>query len=478
MTAPLEPQPLEPQPPTTPGSAVEIAEPTAGFRSWARRAEIDRAVVFAATSRVWILLAAPITFILIARELTAVEQGFYFTFASLLALQTFVELGFYNVIVSVASHEWAHLELDEDGRITGDPDARSRLVSLGRLVFKWYAVAAALFVAVVGVAGYAFLSHGADAGVAWRGPWFALVIFTGFLLWTLPFISLLEGCNEVEVVNRFRTSQVIIASLALWITVLAGGGLWAAAVGVAVNAVRDVYLIVRRYRNFFAAFLTPPAGPTISWRQEILPMQWRIGISGTVNYFANYLLTPVMFAAQGPVVAGRMGLTVAAVNGLQNVSAAWMQTKSARFGMLVARRSWEALDGMFRRALGATTVALFAGALCFLAAIVLLNVADVPIADRALSPFPTAMLLVAALLGHISFSQSTYLRAHKREPMVVVSVASSLAIGAAVWLLGSRYGPSGAAAGYLAVWVIAVVWGHTIWRRCRLAWHGDGAATS
>jgi hypothetical protein len=38
--------------------------------------------------------------------LTAVEQGFYYTFGSVLALQVFVKLGLVTVIVQMASHEW------------------------------------------------------------------------------------------------------------------------------------------------------------------------------------------------------------------------------------------------------------------------------------------------------------------------------------------------------------------------------------
>ena len=97
---------------------------------------VDRAIAYALLSKLWLLFAGPITLYLISLYLTPEMQGFYYTFLSLVALQVFIELGFYVVITQFASHEWAHLSFDDSGSIIGDPAALSRLVSLGRLVFK------------------------------------------------------------------------------------------------------------------------------------------------------------------------------------------------------------------------------------------------------------------------------------------------------------------------------------------------------
>lgn len=440
-------------------------------RAWMLRAEIDQAVIYGSLSRVWLLAAAPVTFFLIARYLSLEVQGFYFTFASLVALQSFLELGFYIVIMHVASHEWASLEIGPEGWITGDPDALSRLVSLGRLIFKWYAVVSGVFVLIVGSVGFVLFSQRSVGGVDWVGPWFALVVLAALSLWALPFLSLLEGCNQVDTVNRFRLSQAIIGNAALWGTIAIGGGLWAVAVGMAANVLRDVYLLGFRYRRFFAHFVHRPTGPRIDWRTELWPMQWRLGVSGTVNYFANHLINPVMFLYFGAAVAGRTGMTLAAVSGLRSLGAAWMQAKAPKFGMLVARREYPALDRLYTLAVRGSVGIVVLGGFAFWGFVTALDVGGHSFADRVLGPLPTALLLLAAVFGQISVGQSSYLRAHKRDPMVVLSVTSSLAIGLLVWLAGGRYGPTGAAVGYAVVWFLVVVWGHVIWSRCRLAWH-------
>jgi O-antigen/teichoic acid export membrane protein len=434
---------------------------------------IDRAVVFGVATRVWQLLAAPVTLFLIARHVSPELQGFYYTFGSLLALQSFVELGFYNVILNVASHEWSALRLDAHGSIVGSVDARSRLISLGRLVFGWYAVASLLFVVGVWAAGYVFFGHHPVQGVAWKGPWAAVVCFTGLLLWALPFNSLLEGCNQVETIQRLRLSQALLSSVALWIALVSGAGLWALVVAAAVNVLRDAWLLLVQYRRFFTPFIVRPDGPVLEWQRDLWPMQWRLALSGVVNYFAFSLFNPVMFQYKGAVVAGQMGMTLAMVYGLQSLGVAMLSPKIPTFGMLIARRDFRALDRLWLRTSVVSLLVCLAGGAAVWTAIWLLRAAGAPIAGRLLAPGPAALLLAGMLLMQVSQCETAYLRAHKQEPIVVLSVTSSLAIGLLVWLLGSRYGPTGAAAGYAAVAAVAVVWETAIWARCRAVWHAD-----
>ena len=144
--------------------------------------EIDRAVFYVLLLRGWQFLVGPITAVLIGSFFTPDVQGYFYTFASLLALQSFLELGFHVVILNVASHEWAKLRIAESGRIVGDEQAHSRLVSLGRLIAKWYAVASTLFVFAVGAAGIAFFYGSPLPMGEWIWPWCTLVALTGISL--------------------------------------------------------------------------------------------------------------------------------------------------------------------------------------------------------------------------------------------------------------------------------------------------------
>ena len=93
------------------------------LRRFVNRLEVDQAVFYSLCLRGWQFLAGPVSVVLIGLFFTPETQGFYYTFASLMALQTFFELGFSIVVINVSSHEWLRLRLDEGGRIVGDADA-------------------------------------------------------------------------------------------------------------------------------------------------------------------------------------------------------------------------------------------------------------------------------------------------------------------------------------------------------------------
>lgn len=443
-----------------------------GLRSFLARLEIDEAVVFALLTRGWQAMAGLVSVLLIARFFSPETQGFYYTFASLLALQSFVELGFYLVIVNIVSHEWAKLGLDNTGRIAGDPSALSRLASVGRFIFKWYAVASVVFIVGVGLAGYVFFSQSLHPGVQWQAPWLSVVVLTGLILWTLPFHSLLEGCNQVASVNRFRLVQAGLASVALWLTVGLGGGLWATVASAGVTLSSALYFLLVRYHRFFEPFVKLSTGSRVHWRTEIWPMQWRLALQGLVSYFMFSLFNPVMFHYHGAIVAGRMGMTWQLVNMLQALALVWVQTKVPRFGMLIARRDYASLDRLWWRTSLVSFLFISGGAGVVWFLVYLLDVTQLPLAERLLKPLPTGLFLLGLILSQITQCLAAYLRAHKKEPLVVVGTVSGVTVGFLVWILGRRYGPTGAAAAYLGVLsLVSLPLVTLIWYRCRANWH-------
>jgi hypothetical protein len=441
------------------------------------RLEINRAVGFVLLARGWQLLAGPATVLLLAHHFSKAEQGYYYTFFSLIALQTFVELGLYNVVTNLSSHEWAHLSLDADGRIAGDERALSRLVSLGRFIFKWYAAASATFALCVGIGGYIFLSSRADPDISWQAPWITLVTLTGLILWALPFNALLEGCGQIEQMNRFRLTQALIGSAALWLTIALDGGLWAVVASMGVALLRDVYLLLIRYRRFFEPFFRPPANESINWKTEIWPLQWRLAAQGLFSYFLVHLYTPVLFKFQGPEVAGQMGMTMQIVGALQGIAMIWVQTNVPRYGLMVARKEYDALDRVWWRTSLVSLGVMAAGCLSAWLAIYVLNyvwqpsLGSIPLSERFLLPLPAAILFASTTLTHTISCQAAYLRAFKREPFLVSGLVTGAINGGLVLLLAYWYGATGATAANLIVTAgVSVPWITLIWLHGRKHW--------
>ncbi len=434
---------------------------------------VDRAVVFVLLARAWRLPAAVVTVILITRYLTAELQGFYYTFSSVLAFGVFLELGFSLVIVNVAGHEWAHLRLDREGRVVGDPAALSRLVSLGRLAFRWYAAGAVLFFVLIASAGLIFFSRQSHPGVSWAGPWTLLALFSAMSFSMVSVNSLLEGCNQVAQVNRFRLYQAVATNLVLWTGLNLGAELWVLPLSAATGLLSNLYFCVAHYGKFFDAFRRVPTGQGISWREEVWPMQWRVAVGGVTSYFAFFLFNPIMFHYHGPVVAGRMGMTREAITVLEQTAMAWVSTKVPTYGMLISRKQYADLDRLWQRCSLVSLGVIVVGSGGLLALVYALNALEISLAGRLLPLLPTGVFLAASFFTQISQCLTGYLRAHKQEPIMALTVTTGLSIGLAVWVLGSHYGPIGAAVGSLGIWVISVIWERSIWTRCRAEWHAD-----
>jgi O-antigen/teichoic acid export membrane protein len=194
-------------------------------------------------------------------------------------------------------------------------------------------------------------------------------------------------------------------------------------------------------------------------------------VSWVFGYFAFSLFNPVLFHYHGPVVAGQMGMTWTLTTGLQAFAMAWLQPKIPLFGMLIAKKDYAALDRAFFRSSATALVITALGAAVLWSAVAGLYLIEHPLARRMLPPLPTGLFVLAVMLMQVASCQSAYLRAHKKEPLVVVSAVFGLAVGVLVWLLGSRSGALGAAIGYLCAVVLAVVWETAIWLRYRAEWH-------
>ncbi len=392
------------------------------------------------------------TVLLIVRFLTPVEQGYYYTLLSLVALQTIFELGFSFVILQMAAHESVHLTFHPDGRIEGDPVAHARLASVLQKTVRWYLGAGMVLMFVLLPLGIFFFSkHAQSAGeVAWHGPWMFVVIATAVMFTLDPLFSFLEGCGQVRQVAGMRFRQGIAAMVVPWSVLIAGHGLFApGAVNTGYALVGITFLWSRR-KLLIGLLKYGKNENGVSWRKEIWPFQWQIAVSYLCAYFTTQVLTPILFAYRGPIEAGRMGMSMSIAGYLWLVVIAWMSTKASPFGQLIARGEFEKLDGIFFRTLR-QSLALLAGlvAVC-MAGLIAVQYVYPKLASRMVSPQLFALLLLTAMSVFVVQSMAIYLRAHKSEPFLWQSLVVAAMTCGGAFAMVPHWGVEGAAATYFA----------------------------
>lgn len=435
---------------------------------------IDRAIVYALAGRGWGLFSGVVTLLLVVRFLTPDEQGYYYTFASLLAMQILFELGMSYVVMQFASHEMAYLSWTDKGIIEGDAQAKNRLRSLLLLMTKWYGAIAVMIVAVILPVGWIFFSviH-PQAVVNWQPAWIWLVLAAATNIFFLPLLALLEGCGQITEVARLRMYQNITGSLAAWALLMSGGGLLAMPAMNTGLAVTILIWLWRTKRIFFKDLFAHETneGIGISWKTEIWPFQWKIALSWLSGYFIFQLFTPVLFAYRGAIEAGQVGISFSIANALMSIAMAWMNTQAPKFGTLVSKQDYDILDKIFSITLSRSfaVMAVLAIALCLTNYYA--HVENIQFASRILAPLPFALLMLATLLNYITYAQSTYLRAHKEDPFLLISLISAGLIAVLTLVFGKEYGAVGVMSGYLSVCtVIGFGWGSKIFLSKRHEW--------
>ncbi len=430
----------------------------------------DSAVGYSVVNTIWGTVAGIVTIPLILSCFTPELQGYFYTFRSILGVQTLIVLGLGQVIQQFASHEMARIRIDAGGGFGGDPVALSRLADLRRFAVCWYSGITLATIVGMGWGGYWFISRFARSSVPvafdWVGPWFALSVITGVYLFISPALVFLDSVDRVAEAQKLRLFADLFERVALWSVILAGGRLWVFFISRLVGvAVMMVQLIGRRRTIFRSLFRLTPSG-RLNWKREILPLQWRYAVTSLAGYVNFSLLNPILFAVDGPETAGRMGMTWSVLSVLWGACFAIVSTKMPRMSMAASRAEHAGVDRIFRRIALQSSLVLITGVLFVCLGIGWLG-AWSRMADRFL-PLPATLVLGSAIvLHHLRNAMMSYIRAYKLEPFWVLGVLEIVLAGWILPVSGRMGGATGISLGFACIALIQAAAALVVYLRVR-----------
>lgn len=441
---------------------------------------VDKAIAYSSSARVVQAFTGVGSVFFISTFLTGVEQGFYFTFGSILALQIFFELGLTGIMTQYVAHEVSHLSLDENGEFQGESRFKSRLASLIQFCAKWYfvlAIIVSLFLLIVGFVYFSKFGDSQSENVSWRIPWIIICIATAIKFFQSPFNSILQGLGFVKDTSQITFWQQIILPTFTWIGLAMGLKLYVTGIGYFLSVLVWFFFVFKKklFRILVNLFKTQ-VSEKVSYMKEIFPYQWRIALSWISGYFIFQLFNPVLFATEGAVVAGQMGMTMTALSAVQSFSMSWLGTKVPLYSQLIARKEYQTLDGIFFKTL--KQMAGISGFLliAFFLFMVLLRETGFSIngsilADRFLGYMPMFLMMIPVFVQQFVNSFATYLRCHKKEPFLVISIVTGIACMLSTLVFGKLYGLNGITIGYCVIQILSLPWAYLIFKNKRHEWH-------
>ena len=451
-----------------------------GFiKNVARRLGMDGAIAYSSSARVFQAVAGVVSVFFIAAFLSGDEQGYYYTFGSILAIQAFFELGFTDIITQYVAHEAAHLKINDDLTYEGEEKYRSRLTHLMHFCMKWYLVITLAFFIVVTVAGFLFFrTYEVDhQEVNWRIPWLLLSFSTSVKLLQSPFTAIFTGLGRVKDMMRISFYQHLILPVSQWLLFACGLKLYVVGISSLLGVlVWFLFVFNSDMKNVFLNLYRGPISDRVSYFKEIFPYQWKIALSWISGYFIFQLFNPVLFATEGPAVAGKMGMTITVLNAIQGLVLSWQTTKVPAYSGWIEMKQYDRLDEVFNRTTRqimfictVLLVAMFVG-VAFLR-YTHLGFRGSELGDRFLDYLPMAILFVPYLMNQLVNSWAIYLRCHKQEPYLVTTVISAVLQCLSVFILGKAYGLYGMVIGYAAITILIAPLNYWIFKKKKYEWH-------
>ncbi|MGL5289484.1 MAG: hypothetical protein ACRC9N_08360 [Aeromonas sp.] len=426
------------------------------FRTFLSKLGVDQAIFFVLLHRGSGSISGFITLLLITHFLTLTEQGYYYTFASILGLQIIFELGFGSVLTQFVSHEMVGLEITKDA-ISGNEVNLARLYYMVALAIKWYFFVSAGVLLVVSPFGYLFFSTTTMDSLptlTWLLPWLFLVFSASLSLLITPILSIAEGCGFVAQVAKMRLFQTLTSALFAWLMLLSGVGLYASAATALATFVVGALWIQRNFYHIIKAAIQYPDKSQHGnlWKDEILPMQWRIALSWLSGYFIFNLFNPVAFRFFGAKFAGQLGLSLNILMLMTGISLSWFMTKVPTFGRLIADNRRVELDNLYQKTFKHSLLFLCSVGVAAITVLYFLNYQDFQLAQRFIEPSVFMFLVLTGIGSHIISCQATYVRSHKVEKYLGNAIAT------AVLMSGMLFLATQCTANYMIYFYCAVMW--------------------
>jgi O-antigen/teichoic acid export membrane protein len=435
---------------------------------------LDRSIVFTILARFVQAIGGIITLLLVTSLLDRNEQGYYYTFTSILAIQVFFELGLTSIIVQYIAHEAAHLSWN-NLEIVGEEYHKSRLASIVRQSIIWVLLLTLVLIIVFFVAGRVYFSeYNAELGIHWQLPWLVLSIGSCLLQSTNLVLCIIEGLGKVKETARLRLILQILYSGLIAVFFLAGFKLLSAGITLVVSFVVTIFLLVYyRYWDMIVAIWRTPVTHKVSYRKEVFSYHYKIGLGAISSYLIYTLFSPILFATQGAVIAGQMGATQTFLTGILSVALSWYSTKTVLFSNLVATKKFNELNSIYKSTLFIACMVCLAGVVAFALMVVFLGEYYPRYGNRFLPVGPVILFGITQVANVIGNGQAYYLRSFKEEPFFIPSVLTGLFTGAATVLISRYFSINEMSIAYFLINVgFGFLWGCIIFRRKSYQWTG------
>jgi hypothetical protein len=413
------------------------------------------------STRIWNLFGYILSLFFISTYLSQIEQGYYYTLNSLIALQVFFELGFSNLIVQKSSSLYSILNAAGDKSV--NDNSFGNVSSFFYYIIQWFLISGALLIVALLLIGKLFFAK--DPAVimsSLNSMWYLLVFLTSVNLILTAIMSFFEGFGKAISVYRIKLFQNIASQVVLWTAIFFGQGLFSLLISNFAYFLVGLFFVLKFFRTDIIELLKFRTNKFGYWFKDLFWFQSKLALSWISGYLQFQLFVPILFKYCGAIEAGRMGNTFSIVSGISALSLALIQSKSWEYSALIAVKNYVRLNEIFKKHfLLCIFVSLFVG-LGLFCTVLILNYQESSISTRILSPIPFLFFILATILNVVISSLAIFLRSFLEEKLLFVSLLTGFSIISLLYVMTPVFGLIGVALVYFGCTLIFGLFGTLI----------------
>jgi O-antigen/teichoic acid export membrane protein len=350
---------------------------------------------------------------LIARKLSAHEQGLFYSYLSLVGFYYIFDC--YSQLLLVRVSHYSSQVSVVGKTIVGNVSVE--FAGLVKNSFKVIAYQTLLAFFVIGLVGWViFYQETTSDLIAWWVTCFACAISA----LTMPFLAVLEGVGFVCEVAWIRLAQSISIHCASFLALQSGGGVHTLGIGFLAMGILTMLLLFPWFGSFLKLFTVGQMKLTLfsAWKD-----QWRTYLVGCAVMCMSAV--PILFLRQyhGSEIAGAFGMTKRLFDVLIIAGATVFTMRTARFGVLFASDDRRGFARLYCRSV---SLGLFISVFSVIGLFFSRDFASMlgfHFPDRLSDDSTVLVLAVASIVSYVVWSLEIAVRSNGEEPLWKLNVA-------------------------------------------------------
>jgi len=199
------------------------------------------------------------------------------------------------------------------------------------------------------------------------------------------------------------------------------------------SALIGSFLIFIKYKNLLKQLFYINGEKEYDLKKDMFPLLKKYAISWISGYFIFSIFTPITFHYYGAIEAGKVGLSIALCSAVYNISNVWITMIIPKINMLVSKSDYKILNDLFYKHLIFSMCTCLVGLL--LVCLIYFFIDKNELLDRFVSFNSIIVLLISWFLQLIINSMAVYIRAHKVEPLSMLSFISAIYVSLITFLI-------------------------------------------